>query len=191
MLSTCRFVAVAALVAAGTCAQAQSLIVDGGFEKPVVPVGGFTTFAVGSPLSKWTVVGQPGNVNILSGALTGGGHTYEPKGGVQLLALPGTSRAFTGVQQRVITTPGTSYFLSFWTGNMYTNGGSSTVEVLINGVTAMRASNFSDGGAGIAWKLFRMTFTAQSDLTTVTFMNGDPSSDDDNALDKVTLVPNT
>jgi len=191
MLSTCRFAAVAALVSAVTGTQAQSLIVNGGFETPVVPVASYQLFATGSPLGKWTVVGQAGDVAVINSQFTGGGFTYNPKAGEQVLDLTGTTRTFTGVQQRVITTPGQSYVLTFWTSNLYNNGGSSTVEVLVNGVTAMRATNFSNAGLGQAWKLFRLQFTAPSDQTVVTFMNADPSNDDANGLDEVTMVPAT
>src|SRR5438045_2462928 len=45
----------------GTSALAASLLVNGSFETPTVPAGGFTTFAVGSSaITGWTVVGPAG-----------------------------------------------------------------------------------------------------------------------------------
>jgi hypothetical protein len=107
--------------------------------------------------------------------------------------LTGTSNTATGVEQTVTTTPGTYYTLSFWVGNIVNPGGifgtTSTVNVLIDGTQALVAEN--DDGTGsttLHWKQFSLELTATSAATTLSFINGDPSSDTSNFVDNVILA---
>ena len=170
-----------------------SLLSNGGFECPVVAKGGFADYSVGQQFFGWTVVGANGHVSPLSGAYVNGVYTWPAHGGAQALDLTGdSSNSATGVEQPITTVPGTTYHLSFWVGNLDAPntlwGTTSTVNVLINGVQALAATN--DQGAGstaIVWKQFTLDFTASASSTTIAFMNGDSSNDNSNLLDDVTL----
>lgn len=182
--------ALALLSVLSMSAHCQNLLVDGGFESPVVPDGSFTDFQVGSKFSNWQVIGTAGNVALISGTYTGcDGSLWLTRSGKQFIDLTGTTNSFTGIQQTVPTEVGKSYTLSFWLGNVFACGGSSTVEVMINGVTAMRASNFANAGAQQVWRFFQLTFAASKSATTVQFLNGSPPANRETGLDEVNLVP--
>ena len=171
-----------------------NLVLDPGFETPVVPVGGFTTFNTGTALGSWTVVGAAGNVAPVSGTFQQNGFSFVAQEGAQWLDLTGlNSNSATGVQQTIATTPGTSYDLSFWVGNVVNTGGifgtTSTVNVLVNGSQVFSANN--SGGVGSSsqtWQQFTTSFVAGGASTNLAFLNGDPGTDNDNGLDGVNLV---
>jgi Protein of unknown function (DUF642) len=172
-------------------ASAQNLIGNGGFEQPVVPVGSATAFTNGQTFPKWTIVGAKGNVSVSSGQQVIGGIHYLAKAGQQWIDLTGSldGGAPIGVQQIVTTTIGQAYTLTFSIGTVYYVGGASTiVHALVDGVTAMTATTFQDGGTDQVWKTFSFTFTAAKEKTAVAFINGDPLGDGVAGLDAVSLV---
>ena len=173
-------------------AQATSLIVDGGFESPVVPSGSYTLFDLGQTFSKWVVVGKQGNVAIVSGSFTQSGFIFLAHGGKQWLDLTGTSNTPTGIEQRVLTNPGHVYQLNFWVGNVYNPGGifgtSSRVHVYVDGLLLTTALNTAGKGTDTqVWRRFAVKFTAKTSETTITFINGDPADDTSNGLDDVSI----
>jgi hypothetical protein len=175
-------------------AHGAGLTKNGSFEVPVVPVGGFQSFSNGQGFSGWKVVGAPGNVAIVSGQFTQNGFSFPAKAGKQWLDLTGVSQTSTGVAQNFATMPSTAYTLTFWVGNVYDPQGifsiSSTVIVKVNGQRVYRATNSRGKGRTTqVWEKFVTTITATSSKTTITFINGDPSSDTNNGLDAITLVP--
>jgi len=188
-------VAALVLCLASTAAYgASNLIKNGSFEKPVVAVGGYQVFSTGDTFSHWTTVGDSGNVAIVSGAFTQNGFSFPAKAGQQWLDLTGVSQTATGVAQKVVTVPGQAYTLTFFVGNAYDPGGifgvSSTVNVLVNGQQAFTATNTKGKGKTLqVWQKFITTIMATSSKTTIAFINGDPSNDTQNGLDKITLVP--
>jgi Protein of unknown function (DUF642) len=174
---------------------ATNLIVNGSFERPVVPVGGFTNFDTGtSALGGWQVVGTPGNVSVVSTTTVGNGLTFPAAVGEQWLDLTGDgSNTATGVQQTVATTAGTTYVLTFYVGNPNDPGGpngtTSTVNVFVNGTETFSITNLA--GAGLTymfWQRYTTTFVAISSETTLAFMNGDGPTDNTNGLDGISLV---
>src|ERR1700724_2553466 len=176
---------------------AVNLIVDGGFEDPVVPVGGFTSVLSGSSFgagNPWTVIGPAGtSVSPISGAYGFGGFTFPAQSGNQWLDLTGdVVNSTEGVRQTVATTLGANYTLSFYVGNVLIPGGpwgtSSTVDVAINGGPAVAYTNSMNGGSSQVWEQFTANFTATSANTTISFVNGDPAFDNTNGLDNVSLV---
>lgn len=185
--------AISALIAiGGTASATTNLIKNGSFEKPVVPVGGYDLFAPGQSFAGWRVVGAAGNLGIVSGKYQGDGITFNAKTGAQWTDLTGTSKTVTGIAQTVATTPGTSYHLTFWVGNVYDPNGiygvSSTVKVYLNGILKMTAKNsIHPANHTQAWKKFTLTITAASSQTKISFINGDPPTDDSNGLDAVQL----
>lgn len=170
-----------------------NLIKDPSFEKPVAPSGGFLVFSTGQSFSKWSVVGAPGTIGIVSGTFSQNGFTFPAGCAKQWVDLTGLSQSATGVAQTVHTVSDKSYTLKFSVGNVVDPNGifgtTSTVNVLVNGNTIFTATN--TGGAGKTkqvWKKFSTAFTASSTSTTITFLNGDPPSDTNNGLDCISLT---
>jgi uncharacterized protein DUF642 len=190
----CAALALGTVIVSGAAASAAAnLVKNGSFEKPVVPVGSFQNFATGQSFTGWKVVGATGEISVVSGTFQSQGFTFNAKAGAQWIDLTGPgSKTATGVAQSVATTPGTTYQLTFWVGNINDPGGtfgvSSTVKVLVNGalkltaVNSLRPTNHKQ-----AWKEFTLAITAASSLTSISFINGDPGTDDANGLDAVHL----
>jgi len=170
-------------------AHATPLIANGSFETPLVPVGSFSNFATGSTaITNWTVFGPA--VSVVSGAFTSGAFSFPAQDGNQWLDLTGPSSGpIEGVEQTVATTPLQNYDLSFYVGNVAGGvfGTASTVGVLINGSLIGTATNGTPGTT-LNWQPFTFFFTATSSSTVIGFENLDPSNDDSNGLDNVSLA---
>jgi len=168
----------------------SGVLKNGSFEKPVVPDGGYQVFNTGDKFSGWTIVGDAGNVAIVSGDFS-----YcvalKAKKGAQFLDLTGTSDTATGVQAKIDTQPGATYALTFFVGNVVGGGNcgtTSTVNLIIDDTPV--ASFTNKGGKGsdtLDWKKFTTEFTAQNSKTTIAFTNGDAPDDTSNGLDDVTV----
>jgi len=175
--------------------SAGSLNVNGGFECPTVPPGGLITRAAGSALLPgWLVTGAGlGRLSVLSGTYVNDGFSWPAHGGAQTLNLIGEGTQGASVWQEVATTPGTTYHLSFWVGNLVapsTWGTTSTVLVFIDNTLVLTAVNGDGAGTtALAWKQFMLDFTAAKSATTIEFWSGDPSGDSSNILDDVVLTP--
>jgi Protein of unknown function (DUF642)/PEP-CTERM motif len=163
-----------------------NLLVNGSFETPVVTVGSFSNFFSGSTaITGWTVFGPA--VSIVSGSFSPPPFSFPAQDGVQWLDLTGpTSGPIEGVNQTVTTTPGQTYNLSFYVGNIVGGvfGTTSTVGVLINGSQIATETN-SNPGTTLTWKLFTVPFTAASASTVIGFENLD--TDDSDGLDNISL----
>src|SRR4029077_2901008 len=142
----------------------------------------------------WKVVGAAGNVAIVSGTFTQNGYSFPAESGKQWLDLTGyRSNSATGVAQTVATTSGGRYLLTFYVGNVYDPGGifgtSSTVKVYVNGVHVLTAKNsLGSGQKKLVWEKFATTITTSSTATKISFINGDPATDNSNGLDNIMLV---
>lgn len=179
---------------ASTGAQAVNLIKNGSFETPVVPVGGFTRFFNDQTLGAWTVVGVPGDVAIVSTTFVQNGIAFKAKAGQQWLDLTGfESDRATGLAQTVKTVPGQTYVLKFWVGNVVDGSGvfgtTSSVDVLVDGVTAIQANHGGGNATALNWKAYSHSFVAATKRTTISFINNDPLNDNSNGLDAVSLTP--
>lgn len=104
------------------------------------------------------------------------------------------------MSQTVATAVGRLYDLTFHVGNVVNVGGplgtTSTVQVFVNGVPLlplvplMTAVNNSGAPSKQVWRKFGATLKAPTGSeTTITFINGDPSSDNLCGLDDVSLTP--
>jgi hypothetical protein len=181
------------IASGGTASATANLVKNGGFEKPVVPAGSFQNFATGQSFTGWKVTGATGAVSVVSGTFQSQGFTFNAKAGAQWIDLTGPgSKTATGVAQSVATTPGTTYQLTFWVGNINDPGGmfgvSSTVKVFVNGALKLTAVNsLHPTNHKQAWKEFTLTIKAAASHTKISFINGDPSTDDSNGLDAVQL----
>ena len=170
-----------------------NLITDGSFETPVVPVGGFTNFPMNStiPGTSWIVFGP--QASIVSGSFFSNGIHFPAPDGSQWLDLTGDlSNRMEGVTQTVATSPGVTYDLSYYVGNVVDPTGfygmTSTISVLVNGTVIQTSMN--SGGAGTAtqtWEQFSTNFVATGTTTTIGFRNDDPLTDNSNGLDNVVL----
>ena len=172
-------------------AGSQNLIADGGFENPPPPIGSYAVYNTGQAIGPWTVVGD--NVALTSTTYSSRGIVFDAEAGVSFMDLTGQCDCgdASGVAQTVATIPGTSYKLTFWVGNSYIPGAgtTSTVNVYVNSNLLISAENSQgEGYSEQIWQKFSATFTAASDQTTLSFLNGDPYGDVNNGLDAITLV---
>jgi Protein of unknown function (DUF642)/PEP-CTERM motif len=175
-------------------AQAAGLVFDGGFEQPVTgpggPDSGYLDFAPGDTIgSAWKVVGSgPGDVAVFPSTETlFGSIAYNVPEGSQALDLTGDfdNGATLGVEQTVDTIPGAAYDLSFYVGS--TSGQAAIVNVLINGVNVLTASNSDQTIGATNWRQVRYAFTAAKSATTIDLYNGSPAGVQTVGLDAVDL----
>jgi len=186
----------AGLFFATSVAHAATLLTNGSFETPVVPVGSFTLFNTGSTgITGWTVVGPAGTaVAPVSTTFSQNGVAFPAQDGAQWLDLTGFNDNTTeGLSQAVATIVGDRYQLSYFIGNT-TGGGifgsTSTVNVSINGVQTFSDTNSTVSPTTQNWQQFTHTFVATGASTTLAFINGDPITDNDNGLDNIVLLQN-
>lgn len=182
----------AAIAIASTAANAGSRFGNGSFEKPVVDDGGYQTISAGTQFKGWTVVGT-GNIAIVSGNYHVSGLIFPAAKGEQWLDLTGDTNAQAGVQQKIDTTRGKAYTLTFYVGNIYDPNGvfgtTSTVTVLIDDEPFASFTNKGGKGEGTqVWKKFSTEFIAKKAKTTIALMNGDPPNDADNGLDGIQIT---
>lgn len=196
-MKTCSLILTVAgfVIGCGTLPLRANLIDNGSFETPVVTPGFFENFDSGSTgITGWTVVGP--QVSVVSGTFSQNGIAFPAEDGVQWLDLTGDgSNSVEGVEQTVATTSGTKYDLSFWVGNVNNPGGifgtTSTVNVHLGGISGTlidTATNSSTTAGTLVWEKFTTSFTASGSTTTLDFINGDPSGDNSNGLDNVSLT---
>jgi hypothetical protein len=183
-----------AMVALATPAAASgNLIVNGDFSSPTEPVGNYSLAPEGTSIPGWRVVGVNGDVAVMSGAYVQDGFSFDAERSAQWLDLTGISDSATGVSQAVPTVDGERYDLRFAIGNTYDPGGimgvKSTIAVFINGGLVLTSTNAKGKGTTRqVWVHRETSFVATSNVTTVEFLNQDPSSDTDNGLDDVSLI---
>ncbi len=175
--------------------HADSLL-NGGFETPSAPVGGFTSLGGGQALGGWTVVGSAVLLLHTNYAEPGNGiSAFTAQAGMNSLDLTGVgNNGFTsGVQQTVQTINGQAYTLSFFVGRassaspIYSTP--TTVDLSINGGPRVGYTNATVTSGTINWKQFTTTFVATGTSTTVTFYNGTPAPSSEAGLDSVVLAP--
>jgi len=197
-------------VAISSAANAQNLLKDSGFESPAVPAGSFSSYFVpGQKIGAWDIVSStptgPG-VTLVNGSFQADGITFNAHTGKQYLNLNegqyfegsdggGVCQCEQGVEQTVMTTTGANYILTFWLGSVYdptTVAGyadMSMVDVYINGY---RAASMVESGKPHSkrqiWNQYSVTFTASSNLTKITLLNGTQWFQND-AIDDVELLP--
>ena len=180
-----------AIVSALPVSAAAGLIVNGSFENPVVPVGGYINYSGGSTaITGWTVVGV--DSSIVNTAFTQSGVTFNAEDGNQWIDLAGvTSNSMSsGVTQSVGTTIGDAYQLTFYVGSSYALPYffPATVDLSIDGGARTHFSNPATPPDKLDWKLFTADFTATRSTTTITFLNGDASNNYETPLDNVQLT---
>jgi hypothetical protein len=181
--------------------KAQELIVDGGFESPVVGPGGFNSgfqsFNSGQTFGgAWTVIGSSsGNVSIVPhDETTGGGVTFTAAVGNQSLDLTGNVDLGTavGVRQSITTVSGQQYRLSFYLGDMnnagYGPSGTASVVIKLNGSAFQTVNNNGPSGLSPNWVLETFQFTATGPTTTLDFINNTAAGVAEAGLDQVSVM---
>jgi len=141
------------------CASASSFaatVADGGFEAPLVPDSSYQTFAAGSGLGDWSVVG--GDVYLVNTNY----HGFTAEEGLQWLSLSSATGA--GVEQTIATDPGGLYTLSFWSGNAL---GPNVLGVTV-GADTYQIANVP---LLVGWNQYFIPFASVGDHTTIIFYN--------------------
>jgi choice-of-anchor C domain-containing protein len=161
----------AVVAAVSPAARAGNLIVNGGFESPVITPPFQTLFAPDNTMPGWTV--YSGSVDLTN---TSNLPSYE---GVQDLDLDGHSPG--AISQSFATTAGAQYTLSFFYANNWAGPtGLSTANVSVVGIGTLLGQDITHSGSTIAnmnYQEFVGTFTADSSMATLKFVSTDPSGD--------------
>ncbi len=158
-------------------ARAQNLIVNGGFETPVVPDPTFfLRFFGGESFDGWEVGGESIDIH---GPL----HT-EPRLGSQSLDLSGLNLPGS-IFQTITTIPGQTYELEFWLAGhpFHTDPNPNKILDIFWGGTLAATKTIAPSLTRFPmnWRLERMTLTATSPTTELRFvsrtLNGGPIID--------------
>lgn len=183
----------ASSLALGAAPVLANLIVNGSFETPVVPAGGFVTYPAGSTaITGWTVVGTgPDSASVVSTSFMQSGVTFQAQDGQQWIDLAGyVSNAQTsGVTQNIATTPLQLYKVSFYVGSA-TDGGfffPTSVDLSVDGGPRVRFTNPIAPSNMLDWQQFTVPFVATGTSTSITFYNGGPSNNFLSAIDNVVI----
>jgi hypothetical protein len=170
-------VAVSLVLLVSTDIRAQNLIQNGSFESP--GVGFQQRVTAGSIfLTDW-VVGGTGDIFIHNGPANGG--DYGPaQDGLDYLDLSGDGPPHANVYQDFSTIPGIQYSLTLYIGSSsYTP--SPTINVQLQGANVLLDTTFTPlaPSGSINWLEEEFSFTPDSAITRLSFV--DTSGSDDNA----------
>ena len=191
-------------------ASADSLLVNGGFEVPVQGPPNFAAFNVpagSSLITGWNVV--QGNVDLTNVCCYGPGPNTLNPSSVQDVDLigdtTGSNGVFGGLSQSFATIPGQLYRLTFdYSHNNGTFSPDYAVQVTVadahapaNTVFSVEQSQAFFPGVGFpsgGWQTFSRDFTANSDLTLLTFIDTRGAFNagiylDDVSVEAVSAVP--
>jgi choice-of-anchor C domain-containing protein len=154
-----------------------NLVINGGFESPVIGAAAFTTFNVGSTaITGWTVISGTtdpgaGSVDLLS--------TFQtPHSGSQSIDLDGSPPGPTpgGISQLLTgLIPNTTYTLDFFYSNN-PNGTSSSALVTVGSLS----TTITHSGAGFGTPNYTeatFTFTASATTQLLSFVSTDSATD--------------
>ena len=162
-----------------------NLILNGGFETPDVPTGGYAVYPNASQTS-WTVESGAG-LEIQDHA------AGDPHGGNQLAELD--SNNSSSISQTVTTVAGANYTLSFWySPRPGRPSGDNTIGAKVKVVSSgtllvdQTIGAAAVGGSNTNWQLFTYSFTAADTSTKVIFSDLGTSNSYGGYLDDVSLV---
>jgi hypothetical protein len=185
---------IAASALAPRAAEAANLITNGSFELPTLTAEYRNHAVASSTLTGWEIVGPAfESVSQVRSDFSGNpGYFFPAQAGSVWLDLAGfVSNSPTAVQQSVATTPGATYDLSFYVGNVSGSsfGTSTTLEVEFgSGRTAFSCTNAAPG-FNLTWQRCTNSFVATAAATHILFRNLDPSTDYSAAIDNIALTP--
>ncbi len=179
-----KYLAIAAAVALSTSsAQAAELIVNGGFEAPVIGANNFSNYVAPGTLngeSGWTVV--TGDVDIVRN-LFGGGSAFE---GEQFLDLWGYNPGV--IAQSFATVIGAQYNLTFAYSHNSFGGLASASALFAAGDLVGSVTHATGNGSNLDWQIFTGGFTATDTTTTLTFVNTDGGNNAGILLDGISVA---
>jgi hypothetical protein len=194
-----------AIIAAAFCAlawaapasAAANLLVDGDFETPATPTGGFVVFNGGQDAGGWTVLGptRGGAVQLLSDTYAEPNIAFDAESGTASMDLsgPGNVGGTAGVAQTVDTVAGQVYRLDFWVGNADGSHNAnyalpSTVDLQIGDGPAQAFTNAATTFERTDWRHFETSFVGTGAPTEIAFFNGTAHADAETGLDNVSLT---
>ena len=177
-------------------ALAANLIINGSFETPAPPAGGYTIYGGGSSFTGWSVTGPGGNAVLsLDTNYTEPNIAFHAQSGSVSMDLTGAGNTgpTSGINQNVTTVAGKKYNLSFWVGNADGSGNSnyllpSTVNLSINGGSLQPFTNSNTTHFDVNWLKFTTSFVATGSSTNLAFFNGTGVGDNETGLDNVVLT---
>jgi hypothetical protein len=189
-------VVLAAGAAVAGQASAANLLVNGDFETPATPNGGYTIYGGGDSFTGWSVTGPAGNAVLqLNTNYTEPNITFPAESGLTSMDLTGAGNTgpTSGVNQSVATVLGKTYNLSFWVGNADGSGNGnytlpSTVDLSIDGGALQPFTNSNITHFSTNWELFTTSFVANGASTNIAFLNGTGLADAETGLDNVSLT---
>jgi len=174
-------------------AAAADILVNGGFEAPVQGPPNFAAFNVpaGSNLiTGWNVV--QGNVDLTGTCCYGPLTNTLDHGSLQAVDLIGDDRGsggvFGGLSQSFATVTGQKYQLTFDYSHNFGGSASNYAAQVTVGDLSTTVSQTSDQRV---WVAFSQTFTANSDSTTLTFIDTQGAFNAGIYLDDVSVTPLT
>jgi hypothetical protein len=167
----CTTVAFVGMVHA-TPVNAASLVQNGGFE---------------SGLTGWTA---EGNLDVLTGNFS----CCQPSEGESFISFNGGNQLPNGILSQVFNTIADSiYLLSFDLAKGGLGVGAAALEVSLNGSSPLlfEIASLEEGGNPGSYSSFQYLFTADSDITTLSFfdVSSNAGAAFDTLLDNVSLVP--
>jgi hypothetical protein len=182
------------LVSSAFGVQSSNLIQNGSFEQPgfagnAVPGQQQKVVAPSADITAWTV-GGAGDIYVHEypvGPASGFGPAED---GSYYVDLSGDGPPHATLYQDFATTPGAQYLLTFYIGSA-SSSPSSTISLELEGTTAFLDTTLTplapDAG-GINWLEETFSFTPDSTITQLSFV--DTSGSDDNAsfLDNVSVT---
>jgi len=178
----------------------RNLIINGGFEFPLMPPAAIETYADGSTnVPGWVVLVSHGYASRMTSG-------YRPFSYVNEFSTPFGSTIFdtdnfayrgNAIAQSFPTVPGRPYRVSFfgsrepWQLREWMPASIVTLEVSVAAVTNLYTSDFNAGlVGGMNWKSYAFTFLATSNISTLTFrQTTGPYEYDGACLDNVAVSP--
>jgi hypothetical protein len=150
-------------------ARAGNIVVNGGFETPVVTDFYYDTYYAGQSFTGWTV-GQ-GAVALYTDQYNPG-MSDVPYQGNQALQLASTQGGNGSIYQDLVTAPGATYILSFaFASNPFTSE-SASMNVAWGGATiASLSAAPSHDFTNLGWIVESYTVTASAGITRLEFTN--------------------
>lgn len=140
-----------------------------------------------SDLTSWTATGNQTVISI---------SPYTPTHGQNLVVFNGGQTSPNGIlTQRVTTTPGQTYTLNFDVGAFAYNTNEQRLRVTVEGASTLVSQTVSVkglGGGATKWVAKTYTFTADSEVTTLTFADVSTNTNSiDLLLDHVVVTAHT
>ena len=180
----------------GPVCPEDNLLVNGGFEAPVAPVGGWDEYDSGTPGLGWTVAWNGAFVDAPATAkleLHNGVNGWLPYAGSQHAELDADwgyndgEQASVSISQDVVTIPGATYDLNYaFSARPGTDAGENVLEVLVEGAPVQTQGPVA-GAGNTSWATDSWSFVAADAMTTITFRDAGTPNTLGTFLDDVSL----